>query len=77
MKVKELIEQLQKLPQDIDVLLSSDEEGNSFNVYSGDTSVGVFDPEGGEWSAFTCKENWESDKDGAPYPGDNAVVLWP
>lgn len=32
MKVKELIEELKKLPQDINIYLSHDEEGNSFGT---------------------------------------------
>lgn len=32
MKVKELIEHLSKLPQDVEVLTASDDEGNSYNT---------------------------------------------
>lgn len=32
MKVRELIEQLSKLPQDAEVLVSSDSEGNSYDM---------------------------------------------
>ena len=77
MKVRELIEELKQLPQDVEVILSRDEEGNGFNPFSGDFSIGVYDPDGDDWSQFTTKENWEDDKDGEPYPGDNAVVMWP
>ena len=35
MKVKELIEELQKLDPELDVILQKDEEGNGFNLCGG------------------------------------------
>jgi hypothetical protein len=47
MKVHELIEQLSKHPQDAEVILSSDPEGNSYDtVYEVDAAY--YDPEGQE-----------------------------
>lgn len=43
MKVSELIESLKKLPQDLEVLTASDDEGNSFRpILSGWISVEKF-----------------------------------
>jgi len=64
MTVKELIEYLNGFPDDLQVVLSKDAEGNGFSRWSGDHSVGVF--EGGE---FTDASEWDGDR--------NALVLWP
>ena len=78
MKVHELIAQLQKLPQDLAVLMSRDEEGNGFRMFSGDISVGVGQP-GDDGYDFTSRENWEEEPEeyDGPYPGDNSILLWP
>lgn len=80
MKVKELIELLNSMPQDHDVVLSKDEEGNGFSICDGH-STGVFDPNGTDWDSFDSRENWTQEFQGGdredPYPGDNCIVLWP
>lgn len=45
MKVSELIEILKKEKQDAEVLLASDEEGNSFEPADGGFAIGNFDKE--------------------------------
>jgi len=80
MTVKELIEALQKLPQDHQVLIASDAEGNDINNFE-DLSVGYFGKPGeiNPWdNGYVDEADWnpENDYEGA-YPGDNAVVLWP
>lgn len=77
MTVKELIEELQKLPQDVVVLLSSDEEGNSFNPFSGDFTLGRKGDGESAWKpGFITKDDWEYENE-EPYPGDDSVVMWP
>jgi hypothetical protein len=67
MKVKELVEQLQNLPEECEVLLSRDGEGNSFSKLS-DWSLGSIE-EGA--AAFNVEVDHDADDD------YNAVVLWP
>ena len=45
MKVKELIEELQKLDKDMEIILSSDEEGNNYSPLDEDYSIGYYIPE--------------------------------
>ena len=83
MKVKELIEELQKLPQELDVVLARDAEGNGFHYFSGDVTIahgakrecgwGLEIATEGDWNDF-CEERA---MEGTPYPGANVVVLWP
>ena len=74
MKVKELIEQLQKVDPELDVLASADSEGNAFG------HVDEVEPAhftGQNWTDIEVrsKHSWEEDEDGE-YPGDNCVVVW-
>lgn len=73
MKVKQLIEQLQKLPEDTEVWVSKDEEGNGFNPL-----------EDIDYASVWFHSNWEFDyvaeEDKDEYPEDefkHIVVLWP
>jgi len=77
--VAQLIEKLSSLPQDHVVLLSSDEEGNSFHLFSGDIDKGMYEDE-----ESSIQFHSHVDKDdlfdawGDPIPFiENSVVLWP
>lgn len=66
MKVSELIEALQKLPQDSLVVMSKDAEGNNYSPFSDcDERFYIADS---TWSGELCEEG-----DG----GVPCVVLWP
>lgn len=83
MKVSELIKKLEDLPQDSDVLLAIDPEGNGFHKMRG-AYPGLYDPEDvyegaldPEWSAYDAgydsEEEWEERKaEMTP-----CIVLWP
>lgn len=67
--VAELVEYLQKLPQEADIILSSDAEGNKYSPWSGDHSLGLYIPDN-DWSGEVIDES----DDGVEW---NAVILWP
>lgn len=73
MKVCELIEQLQKLPQDIEVVMSKDGEGNNFSPLC-DYNLGCYRPLS-TWSGDWTSEAYFDD-DPETYKL-NAVCLWP
>lgn len=82
MKVKELIEELQKLPQDLKVLMSQDPEGNGYSAFSGGFSLGYSEAPDEYRPEWTSEEDWGWQYDGEdvevpPYPGNNVVVMWP
>ena len=70
MKISELIAALKELPQDYDVVMSADAEGNSFSPAA---EIGTY--------MYSPTTTWdgdiinEEDCEG-PYQ-ENAVVLWP
>lgn len=78
MKVKELIEVLQQLPQDAIVILQKDSEGNGYSPLSG-----------AEPCHYVAETTWsgevrdhedmkhECELEGEECPAPNAVVLWP
>lgn len=71
MKIKELKEILSKYPDDFEVVMSSDEEGNSFSPLA-DFGIGSYVPEttwGGE--VFMGEEVEEEGL------SENCIVLWP
>lgn len=70
MKTKDLIEELQKLPQDAVVFLSSDEEGNSFNKLSIIDNCLVA-KRYGEFEFFT------SEGEDTPENAKPAIILFP
>lgn len=82
MTVKELIDTLAQLPPDLEVLLASDDEGNNLRTASGDWTMGY--AERSEWEGYrvVTEDDWDDYcaaelDEPEPYPGDNAVVLWP
>jgi hypothetical protein len=70
MKWEQLKKILSDVPDDYEVILSSDGEGNSFSPVS-DYSVGVYFPESSYSGKFLMGEDVE------PGVRDNCVVLWP
>jgi hypothetical protein len=65
MKVSELIAQLQKLPQDNEVIVSSDAEGNSFHQLD-EVGLGEYDVSGYYVEQLEVENG-----------GTACVVLWP
>ena len=49
MKVRELIEELQKIDQELEIILSGDEEGNRFSPLDENYSIGYYSQEN-SWS---------------------------
>lgn len=73
MKVKELIKQLQEIPEDTEVWVSRDEEGNGFNPLGGVDFAKVWFTDNWEFQ-FTIEDELDE------YPEDelrDIVVLWP
>jgi hypothetical protein len=71
MKVRELIEQLQKAPQEVDVILQRDAEGNGYSPAVGAAEC---------WYAPASKcrgEVLSDDQDPKDYNATLAVVIWP
>jgi len=73
MKVKELIKLLEEQPQDHDVVMASDSEGNSYNYFDG-FNIGYFNKEHKE---FWWQDDWEESNPGDAYPNDNCIVFYP
>ncbi len=87
MKVKELIKVLESLPQDYDVILSKDGEGNGFSPLPSEDycySIGMYISES-TWAGEFWNEDHMQDPENVEcfqdYHDDdfesNAVVLWP
>ena len=76
MNVKELIEHLQKLPQEAEVIMSKDSEGNAFSPYVDFSDKYHYVPE-----STSCGYLWGyDDEEEESEKPDNAVpcvVLWP
>ena len=72
MKVSEFIELLKQLPQDHEVIMSKDSEGNSFSPFA-DFGIEMYEPEC-TWSGYLVDP--ESSHRTSVYK-KNAVVLWP
>lgn len=68
MKVTQLIDDLQKLPQDLDVYIAQDAEGNGFNL-AGVVQTDKLDEDWGVWAREDYEEGGAGLKD--------AVVIWP
>ncbi len=74
MKVKELIKHLQELPEDTEVWLSKDEEGNDFNPLTEVNFCDVWRHSDWEFDFIDPDEGLDA------YPKDQVqemVVLWP
>lgn len=71
MKVKELLEMLKNTPEDFEVILSSDAEGNSYSPASG-LGDAYYDEEN-SWSGNVVFGR-ELEEQGLK---ENAVILWP
>ena len=71
MKVKDLMNLLKDLPQDYEVILSKDGEGNDFSPLA-DHGLYMYVPDS-TWSGeAVCKEECDEEN----YQ-ENSVVLWP
>jgi len=77
MTVRQLIEQLSKLPPELEIVMSKDAEGNSYSPLS-DCSLGCYMPYS-TWSGeFSSEGNFEADREYFNKPlVVNAVCLWP
>ena len=80
--VKDLIEKLQKFPEDFLVVIATDEEGNDFHAVQ-DFGIGIYDEESHEFSSWL---EYEPDDEGDLVPvtprrlaleESNALVIWP
>jgi hypothetical protein len=69
--VADLMAELATMPQDLQIVLSSDAEGNSFSPLDKDWSLGTY--RDGE---FYTEEDDYSDNDVEPATA-NAIALWP
>jgi hypothetical protein len=76
-----LIEHLQTLDPELDVILSSDEEGNDFHDLAA-FGGGLWDKENQYFTSYTDED--DQDEDGKYIPQTvleedqwNAIVLWP
>jgi len=79
--VKDLIEELKKLPENLAVVVSSDEEGNDFNGWSGDISFARTN-QWGEVSTWTYDLDEDGDEDESTerrVTSDEAdsIIIWP
>jgi hypothetical protein len=76
--VAELIATLQELPQDMVIVLASDEEGNDFNLWY-DVGYGIWDEDDQEFSTSVYDES-DDDYDierAVTLDESNAICLWP
>lgn len=71
MKVKELIEALNEVPQELEVVMSKDPEGNGFRKFSGDFSFCNFKDEDNIFHEEDILDH------SIPSEEMNAVILWP
>lgn len=74
MKVKDLIKQLSELPQDYEVVMSKDGEGNDFSPCADAAGPYMYEPDS-TWSGQVWSEEARAE-DGEEFK-PNAVVLWP
>lgn len=71
MKVKELKEALKEIDDNLEVLIASDEEGNSFNLLFEVSPNSRGQIESGQWETFH-PDDWDDFPELQP-----VVVLWP
>lgn len=83
--VKDLIEQLQELPQDLIVGMASDEEGNEIHEWSGDISFAVYDEAAYSPDNFV-RSIFDNDEEGyqleeterqVDEAAATAIIIWP
>ena len=60
MKVGDLIKQLQNLPEDMDIILQKDSEGNGYSPLEGLDSDAIYIPET-TWSGEVYTTNWDAE----------------
>lgn len=79
MKVKELIEELSKLDPEIGIILSTDPEGNSYNIFNGRLAVMQFvDNETVKYRELTPQLlKYGYGEEDVTTEGETVVVLWP
>lgn len=80
MKVSELIEYLKQLPQDAQVIMAKDAEGNQFSPWCGDHSEGLYYATtswSGEFADSSDKESLELLAEEEETKPVDAIVLWP
>jgi len=79
MKIKELVEELQKLPQDLDIVIATDEEGNGFHNFSG-VEYGIITENDGwavEFTAWAVDEDGEETGEIVSLDDATAICFWP
>lgn len=78
MKIKELVEELQKLPQDLDIVIATDEEGNGFHHFSG---LGFCEIVEDGWSPevnfFVYDEDGDETEEEFTAENATAICFWP
>lgn len=74
MKVKDLKEKLKNLPEDLEVILASDAEGNEF-IPLADLEEVRYEAENNYYGYVVDEEDWDEEIDGQFKT--NAVALWP
>lgn len=75
MTVIELIKKLSEYPPDLDVIVSSDPEGNEHLML--DERMGTAYAEGDYRYEVCDEEDWDEEWKECPYPGDNCLVIGP
>lgn len=84
-RVGDLIAYLQEFDPDLIVGLSSDEEGNGINEWSGDHSLAVYNPNGGYENKFSGyiydldEDGYEDEETERQVSAEEAtaIILWP
>lgn len=61
MKVSELIAELQKMPQDAEVILQKDSEGNGYTPLLGADDECIYVPDDNTWSGIVYDTKWTSE----------------
>lgn len=78
MTVKQMIEVLQQLPQEYEVLLSTDAEGNRYAKFAECGGGKIIDARHAYDVEAIASEDWDNEYSAENvYPGDDAVILWP
>lgn len=78
MKIRDLVEELKRYPQDWDVVLASDEEGNDFHL-SYDASAGWYDEEERGFSSQILSIELDANEIYRDRTTDecNSLCIWP
>ena len=75
MKVKELKEKLKDIPDDFEVILSKDGEGNDYSPLA-EIDLIHYAPENNWYGYVIDKMDWDEELDGGEFK-ENAVGMWP